>query len=119
MKYVYYNANPLDKLEDDCVCRALSCATNRSWDSVYDELSDLAQYNGTLMNDGDFVRWYLDTNFERVSNPPQKVKDIARRFGNNIMLCTTKGHIFCIKYGVIYDTFNPMYRDVEHLWIVK
>lgn len=119
MNYIYYNANPLNKLEDDCFPRALSCATGRSWDDVYDELSDLAQYNGTIMIDGDFVRWYLDNNFERVINPPRKVRDVTRQFKNNIVLCTIKGHIFCIKYGIIYDTFDPSERDVEYVWVVK
>ena len=42
-----------------------------------DELSNLAQYNGTLFD-----------------------------------LC-------CIKYGVIYDTFDPSERLVEYAWFVE
>ena len=38
--YKYYNANALNKYEDDCVIRAISCATDKSWDYVYDYLSD-------------------------------------------------------------------------------
>ena len=40
--YKYYNANALNRYEDDCVIRAISCATNKSWDFVYDYLSDIA-----------------------------------------------------------------------------
>lgn len=117
--YEFYNENPLGLFEDDCVVRAISCATNRSWDTVYDELSDLAQERGTLLDKRDFVRWYLNTNFSRISNPPYKVKEVARNFKNNIVLCTVRGHIICIKYGIIYDTFNPSERIVEDVWIVK
>lgn len=117
--YLFYNENPLGIFEDDCVIRSISCATNRSWDSVYDELSDLAQTKGTLLDKKDFVRWYLDTNFTKVKNPPYKVKDVANYFKNNIVLCTMRGHICCIKYGIIYDTFNPSNRIVEDVWIVK
>lgn len=117
--YDYYNANPLGILEDDCVIRSISCATNRSWDMVYDELSDLAQEKGTLLDKKDFVRWYLDSNFERISNPPYRVIDVAKMFKKHIVLCTMRGHIVCIKYGTIYDTFNPSERIVEDVWLVK
>ena len=56
--YRYYNANALNKYEDDCVIRAISCATNKSWDYVYDYLSDIAQYEGTLLDKREFVRNY-------------------------------------------------------------
>lgn len=117
--YEFYNENPLGLFTDDCVLRALSCATNRSWDEVYDELSDLAQARGTLLDKRDFVRWYLDTHFKRISIPPYKVIDVAKNFQNNIVLCTTRGHIICIKFGRILDTFNPSNRLVEDVWIVK
>jgi len=117
--YDYYNANPLGLNEDDCVIRSLSCATHRSWDEVYDELSDLAQEKGTLLDKRDFVRWYLNTNFQKVVNPPYKVYQVAQMFKNNIVLCTMKGHIVCIKYGRILDTFDPRERIVEDVWIVK
>lgn len=117
--YDFYNANPLGLYEDDCVIRSISCATHRSWDEVYDELSDLAQANGTLLDKKQFVRGYLDAHYKRIINPPYKVYQVAERFKNNIVLCTMKGHIVCIKYGVIYDTFDPSNRIVEDVWLVK
>lgn len=117
--YDYYNANPLGLYEDDCVIRSISCATNRSWDQVYDELSDLAQAKGTLLDKKDFVREYLNTHFRRVYNPPYKVYQVAQNFKNNVVLCTMRGHIVCIKYGRILDTFDCSDRVVEDVWIVK
>lgn len=117
--YKFFNENPLNKFTDDCVIRSISCATYRSWDKVYDEMSDLAQLNGTLFDQRDFVLWYLDTHYDRVPYLPKTVGDVAKEYSNNIILCTMKGHICCIKYGVIYDTFNPSERLVEEAWIVK
>lgn len=117
--YLFYNENPLKLFEDDCVVRSISCATNRSWDNVYDELSDLAQERGTLLDKKEFVRSYLDTHFKRINNPPYKVYEVAEKFKNNIVLCTMRGHITCIKYGIIYDTFNPSDRIVEDVWVVE
>lgn len=116
--YKYCNKNPLGKLEDDCVIRSLSCATEKSWDYVYDELSDLAQLNGTMMDSKGFVLWYLDTHYRRVKTP-EYVWEISDKYPNNILLCTVKNHIFCIKYGIIYDTFDPSNRKLEFAWIVK
>lgn len=117
--YLYYNENPLGLFEDDCVIRSISCATDRSWDSVYDELSDLAQARGTLLDKRDFVRWYLDSHFQRISNPPYRVYQVAEKFKNNIVLCTMRSHICCIRYGIIIDTFYPGDKVVEDVWIVK
>jgi hypothetical protein len=117
--YKYCNKNPLGKLEDDCVVRSISCATDRSWDNVYDELSDLAQYNGTLLDKRGFVLWYLESHYKRIPYPPRTVGELAEKYPENIILCTVKHHICCIKYGVIYDTFNPSNRLVETAFIVK
>lgn len=119
MAYKFYNANAVNRFVPDCVIRSISCATNRSWDSVYDELSDLAQYYGTMFDQRDFVLWYLDSNYERVPYLPLKVGDVAKEYPNNVLLCTMKGHICCIKYGTIYDTFDPSERIVEDAWIVE
>ena len=40
--YKYYNANVLGKESDDCTIRAISCATGKSWDYVYEHLSNIA-----------------------------------------------------------------------------
>ena len=117
--YKYYNENPLGLFEDDCVIRSISCATGKSWDNVYDDLSNLAQHNGTMMDKKSFVKWFLDYNYKRVPYVPRRVWEVAELYSNNIVLCTMKGHIVCIKYGTIYDTFNPSNRLVEDAWIVK
>lgn len=119
MAYKFYNENPLNRYTDDCVIRSISCATHKSWDEIYDKLSDLAQFNGTLFDQKDFVLWYLDSNYERIPILPQKVGDVAKMYPNNVILCTMRGHICCIRYGIIYDTFDPSERFVEYAWIVK
>lgn len=119
MKYKYFNANPLQRITSDCVIRSVSCATHKSWDEVYDELSDLAQHFGTMFDQRDFVIWYLDSKYKRVNYLPITVGDVARMYPDNIILCTMKGHICCVRYGTIYDTFNPSERIVEEAWIVK
>ena len=117
--YKYYNANAVNKYEDDCVIRAISCATNKSWDYVYDYLSDIAQYEGTLLDKRDFVRSYLDRTYKRLDNIKGTVGYISSQHPYNILLITMDGHITCSKYGTIYDTFDCRNRQVEDAWLVK
>ena len=116
--YKFYNANAVNKYEDDCVIRSISCATDKSWDYVYDYLSDIAQYEGTLLDKRDFVIDYLDRTYQRIDVPKGNVGYISSLFPNNIILITMNGHITCSKYGIIYDTFDCRNREVENIWLV-
>ena len=121
--YKYYNANALNRYEDDCVIRSISCATDKSWDYVYDYLSDIAQYEGTLLDKREFVRNYLDRTYKRLYNIKGKVGEVSAMFPNSTLLITMNGHITCskpTKYGpTIYDTFDCRDREVEDVWLVK
>lgn len=117
--YQYYNANALNKFEDDCVIRAISCATGKSWDYVYDYLSDLAQYEGTLLDKKDFVIKYLNKTFRRLYGVYGTVGEVSGMYPNSTLLITMRGHIVCSKNGIIYDTFDCRDREVEYVWLVK
>lgn len=117
--FKYYNENPLNRYEDDCVIRAISCATDRSWDYVYDYLSDIAQYEGTLFDKREFVRNYLDRTYKRLDGIYGTVGEASGMFPNNTLLITMQGHIVCSKNGIIYDTFDCRDREVEYVWLVK
>jgi hypothetical protein len=117
--YKYYNANALNRYEDDCVIRAISCATNKSWDYVYDYLSDIAQYEGTLLDKREFVRNYLDRTYQRLYDIDGTVGYVSGMFPDNTLLITMHGHIVCSKNGIIYDTFDCRNREVEDVWLVN
>lgn len=117
--YKFYNANAVNRYEDDCVIRAISCATDKSWDYVYDYLSDIAQYEGTLFDKREFVIGYLDRVYKRLYGLKGSVGEISGAFPNNTLLITMRGHIVCSKNGVIYDTFDCRDREVESVWLVK
>lgn len=119
MGYKFYNANVLGKYENDCTVRSISLATGKSWDETYERLSDIAQYEGTMMDDRNFIRKYLDTKYRRLPVKVDKVGEIAAEYPDNILLITMRGHITCSKFGVIYDSFDPRERLVEDAWLVK
>ena len=117
--FKFYNANAINRYTDDCVIRAISCATNKSWHYVYDYLSDIAQYEGTLLDKRDFVRGYLDRTYKRLYGLQGTVGEIAGMFPNNTLLITMNGHIVCSKNGIIYDTFDCRDREAESVWLVN
>lgn len=117
--YEYYNSNALGKFEDDCTIRAISCATNKSWDYVYDYMSDLAQFEGTMMDDRDFILSYLDSKYERLPVKNETVGEVANKYNDDIILITMLGHITCSKYGIIYDTFDCTNRKAEFCWLIR
>ena len=117
--YQYYNANAVNRFTDDCVIRSISCATNKSWDYVYDYLSDIAQYEGTLFDKKDFVINYLDKTYKRLNGIHGLVGEVSAMFPNSTLLITMNGHIVCSKNGIIYDTFDCRNREVEYVWLVK
>ena len=116
--YKYYNENPLNRYEDDCVIRAISCATGKSWDYVYDYLSDIAQYEGTLLDKREFVIGYLDRTYKRL-NVKGTVGYVSSMYPRNTLLITMRGHITCSKNGIIYDTFDCRNREAEYIWLVN
>ena len=117
--YKYYNANAVNRFTDDCVVRAISCALNKSWDEVYDYLSDKAQYEGTLFDKKDFVINYLDNTFYRLYGVSGTVGEVSGMYPNSTLLITMHGHIVCSKNGIIYDTFDCRNREVEYVWLVR
>lgn len=48
-----------------------------------------------------------------------KLSKDTKEFLNNVILITMNGHITCSKYGIIYDTFDPIDREAEFVWIVE
>ena len=117
--YRFYNNNSLGNYVNDCTIRAISLAEGNSWDYTYNKMSDLAQSKGTMMDDRNFIRWYLDTNYKRIPRIYGSVGTIAGEYPDKTLLITMAGHITCSKNGVIYDSFDCRMRDVEDVWIVN
>ena len=121
--YRYYNANPLGRKVNDCTVRAIALATNESWDSTYNYLSDYAQQEAVMMDNVIYIDKFLDKNFEKIYTNAKgynmTVDDVSKRWYKGTYLITMKNHITCCIDGVIYDTFNPSDRLVCEVYKVK
>lgn len=115
----YYNANVLGHSVNDCVVRAISKAQGKTWDETYEELSDIAQSEGILLDDVSFVEEYLDKRYKRTCHYSKTVGEFAKEHKRGTYLITMEGHITVIINGIIYDTFDCSDRRMWCAWTVK
>lgn len=116
--YKYYNANARGNFVNDCVIRAISVAEGKSWDKTYDELSNIAQDEGNLLDDMDFVEGYLDKRYKRVRHYSKTVGEFIEEFPKGTFLITMEGHITVVIDGTLYDTFDCRPRRMWCVWEV-
>lgn len=117
--YRYYNANPLNNNIADCTVRSISTAQGKTWDETYIELSDLAQRKGLLFDDVNFIEDYLDKRYKRQCHYSDTVGDFIEEHPKGTYLITMKGHITCVKNGVLIDTFDCRSRRMWCAWKVE
>ena len=119
----YYNANPLGRRVNDCTVRAISLATERSWDETYEELSKFAQAQAIMLDETAYIDEYLERKFEKICGCKGNVKitvgDFVEKNPVGTYLITMNGHITCCIDGCIYDTFNPKDRIIWGIYKVK
>lgn len=118
MSYQFYNANAHGNFVNDCTIRAISLAEGKKWDETYEELSDIAQEKGILLDDVNFIDKLLDDRYSRTCYRETTVGEFAETHPIGIYLITMKGHITCCMDGVIYDTFDCRNRFIWCVWRV-
>ncbi len=117
MHFKYYNNNPYGRHVSDCTIRAISLATNRPWEVIFDELSNYAREEGITFSEVEFINDYLSKRYERFCQDPKNKTETVGDFANLKLpgrwLVTMGGHITCVIDGVIYDIFDPSDR---YMW---
>ena len=116
--YKFYNANAKGRFTNDCVIRAISLAEDKTWNETYDELSEIAQRNGIILDDVQFVEPLLDSRYERMCFREKYVGEFIEEHPKGVYLITMKGHITCVINGVLYDTFDCRDRVMWCAWEV-
>lgn len=114
--FQYYNANPRQRHIDDCVVRALSILTGKSWNEVYDELSDLSNEEAFMFDSVEFVEDYLDDRYLRECHYSKTLDEFVKEFPYGKYAVTMNNHITAVIDGIIYDTFDPSKRIIRCSW---
>ena len=120
-KYKYYNRNP-DKIHTkDCVCRAVSTATNLRYEAVHNLLDITAEefncdklciccYHHLLEDILCYVRH--NCNFKST------VSDIATSYPNNTLIIRVEEHLTSSVNGVVLDIWDCSNELVDCYWII-
>ena len=118
----YYNANPLGRKVNDCTVRAISLATDTSWDCAFMALSLYAQREAIMPDDVRYIDGYL-RRFEKVHDRyldrEITLNEFLEDHSIGTYLVTMNGHITCCIDGVCYDTFDPSNRYIWDAYKVK
>lgn len=112
MAFQFFNNNPSDKLVGDCVVRAVSLATDESWDKTYIALSLL----GFLMKDvfssnSVWCAYLIQNGFDRnaiASYYPETytIADFAAEHPKGVYVLATGTHVVTVIDGIYYDTWD-------------
>lgn len=120
--YMYYNRNIDDLRIEDCVCRAISTATNLKYEAV-EKLLDISAdlfgcdklnmpcYNNLLSN----ILCYR----QRFCYSGETVEEIADRYPNDNVLMRLDGHLTCSIKGCVLDTFDCSQERVDCYWVIR
>lgn len=127
MEFIKYNKNPKDKKTSDCVIRAISTATNDTWENVYMELTKLGIKQGLMINDDDNFCKYLELLGYKKQKMPRREDNtrytveefcVELAEANKNYVLRTEGHLTAIKDKNLYDTWDCSYKSVGNYWII-
>lgn len=122
--YEYTNPHPNEiKSLGDCVFRAISIATGKSWLEIYDELCTLGRENLAPPNDGETYKPYLDKIGSRVEVIVNRKRltgaDLAKRKDGNIYVIRTANHLSTIKDSKVRDTWDSGQKSGYIIWQIN
>lgn len=127
-KYQYYQPNKKD-LKDtygDCVIRALTKVTGKSWLEVFDELLPHARELQCMPNSKPAYETYLLNNgFEYVGVSNKKgtkrptVESFTKAHKEGTYILRVANHIVASIDGVYYDTWDCGSKSMYGYWVKK
>ena len=124
MKFIKYNANPKDWKTGDCVIRAISTATQQSWDTVYEDLCKIGGKKCRMPDDLLVYSAYLkDKGFDEKKQKKHEngkrytIEDLVENYPNSIIVMNCAHHLTVAIAGHIIDTWNPAYKTGGKFWL--
>lgn len=121
-RYKFLNINPLNKKEEDCVCRAISLALNKDY---YEVLEDLELIGKLFECESLCVCCYkflLDNVYDLKRIEETKgmtIDEFCEIFSEGIYLVRIEGHLTCIIDGICYDIWNCTNEKIDIVWEIR
>lgn len=122
--YEYTNPHPNGIVtHGDCVYRAISIATGKSWLEVYDELTALGRELLCPPNDKYTYATYLDRIADRQTiksfGKRPTGKTVARLDPSKIYVVRQANHLSTVKDGKVRDTWDSSDKSAYIVWELR
>lgn len=121
--YKYRNENPNSRETSDCVVRALTTATNESWDNVFKDLCMIAFELKVMPNSDEAYHKYLEEKgFERCKISVKKgskrptVLSFTKEHKEGVYILRVANHLTVCKDGTYYDIWDCGESCVYTYW---
>ena len=129
--FVYYNANPKNRITGDCVIRALCVAMDESYETVYKEIFEFSLKNGYMLNDKKCYEKYLASKGWLKLPQPKKydgtkytgkefcelVQEHPHSYPKRMIAHIGGHHVVAIGNGRIFDIWNSTSGCIGNYWI--
>lgn len=126
--FVYFNANPHNRIGGDCCVRAISVAMKLPWETVVREMTEIGIKKGYVLNDPKCIELYLQEK-KWIKNKQPKKWDNTKYTGKefceylkktnqteNIIANIGGHHIVAIVNCKIHDIWNSTDRCIGNFW---
>ena len=121
--FVFYNANPKNRITGDCTFRAICTALEQSWEQTVMEMAELSCRTGYAINDKKGIERYLKEKGWTKHSQPRKAdntkytgEEFCKVFKGTCVANIGGHHIVCIKNGKVYDIWDSTYKCIGNYW---
>lgn len=123
--YIRLNENPHGILVDDCVIRAISTATGRSWDDVYLDLM-IEGYEHKNWGNFNAIWWnyLIKKGYKRFIIPDTcplcyTLKDFVKDHPHGVYIVGDGSHVVTVVDGFYVDTYDSGNMSVLYYFTTK
>lgn len=123
----FYDANPKNKRTGDCVVRAISLATNQSWDEVltglfhlslkYKQMLDCPELYDKYLKSLGYIKQPMIRKFDGTKYTGEEFCQLNTNNDYPIIIHIGSHHLSCIYDGRIWDTWNCSKYCVGNFWV--
>lgn len=120
-RYKFINLNPLGKLEEDCVCRAISLALNVDYNVINYKLQLIGELYDCQYLCKSCYGYLLDDvyNLDRIETfNGMTINDFCKIAPKGTFIIRVEGHLTCVIDNEICDTWNCENQIIDTIWEV-